>query len=308
MRIPHIIANVLGFSLSPVVALSLAMLFDEDLGKYRFKLAIPLYFQAVICILSSWNGWIFSVSITNEYTRGPLFFLNAATSLYTFIIFIYANHQSSKEYDSDERIYLILLYVIVLFGNVTQIIFPNILLIWNCVAISNLLYYIFLRDLGFKYDPLTGARNRFSFQKMMIEMQEIDTVGIVVLDLNNLKGINDTFGHLEGDKFISDSATIIKSSFKDIGITYRIGGDEFCVLCKQVSESRLKEAFNLLESLSAKQFTSDSNPILIAYGYEIYKKTDTRNINESFAKADRAMYVHKMILKNQSLVDQIDII
>ena len=165
MRIPYIIANVLGFSISPLVPLVLAFLYDDNLYKHRYTLAIPFYFQAALCVLSSWTGWIFFVSNTNEYARGPLFFLNVAISLYAFIIFVYANYQNSRQYDRDERIFLCLLISLVLFGNVIQIVFSNILLIWNCVSASILLYYIFLRELQFKYDPLTGTRNRISFQK-----------------------------------------------------------------------------------------------------------------------------------------------
>jgi diguanylate cyclase (GGDEF)-like protein len=298
MQLLHSIANVLGFSLTPLVALSMAFLYDEKLRKHGYKLAIPVYFQVIMCALSPWTGWIFFVSVANEYTRGPLFFLNVAIDLYCFIILIYANTRSSRDYDKNERIFLAFLYLLILFGNVIQIIFPNILLIWSCVSVSILLYYIFLRELQFKFDPLTGIRNRFSFQKKMLEMQELDTVAIAVFDLNNLKDINDTLGHLEGDKYIVDSATIINNSFQDIGITYRIGGDEFCVLCKQVEESKMKAAFKMLESLSTNQYTNDSYPRTIAYGYEVYKKADTKNIYDTFAKADIAMYAHKMLMKS----------
>lgn len=299
MRIPHIIANVIGFSISPLVALSLAFLHDDDdLYQHRYLLAIPFYFQAGLCVLSSWNGWIFFVSSTNEYTRGPLFFLTVAISLYGFMIFIYANYRNSRKYDRDERIFLISLCFLVLFGNVIQIVFSDILLIWNCVSASILLYYIFLRELQFKYDPLTGTRNRISFQKKMTEMQGLDMVAIVVLDINNLKDVNDTKGHLAGDKLICDAATVIKTSFADIGITYRIGGDEFCVLCTVTENDILKAAFSLLESLLIKQSTSDSNSLSIAYGYEIYKRNDGNTIFESFAQADKAMYARKMILKS----------
>lgn len=287
------VINLLGFSLSPLVALRMAYFFDVRLVKNKSRLAIPLYIQALLCIISVYTGWIFSISSTNVYSRGPLFVLNPMTSLYSLIIFIIAHNQSSKEYDYDEKAYMYCLYIIVLLGNVVQIIFPEVLLIWSCVSICILLYYIFLRELQFKYDTLTNLRNRLSFEKTMNQIQSLENVGIVVLDLNNLKKINDTLGHLEGDRVIFKAGEIIKKSFEGIGVTYRIGGDEFCVLCKQKDNVRLEQSLTNLRSLSKQ-----SPGLSIAYGYEIYNKAEGHDIYKSFAKADRAMYDYKSKMKS----------
>jgi diguanylate cyclase (GGDEF)-like protein len=300
IQIPNIIINVLKFSLTQFIPISLAFLYDDNLYKYQKRLAIPLYFQVALYIISIWYGWKFSVSVYNKYISNPLFILSALVSLYSFIILMYAYHRSSKEYDRDQRIYLFLLSVLVLIASVIQMLFQNILLIGICVSISLLLYYIFLREEQVKFDPMTRILNRSSFDKKIAEIQKLDIVTIVVLDLNNLKIINDTWGHIEGDNCLVDVANIIKLSFKNIGIAYRIGGDEFCVLCEQVEESKLIEAFTMLELLSVKRENNPSVPFAIAYGYEIYKKAEANNIFDSFTKADLAMYAHKLLLKNQS--------
>lgn len=295
IREVNTVVNMLGFALSPLVALRMAFLFDIRLIKYKARLAIPIYIQASLCVASVFTGWIFSISSMNVYSRGPLFFLNPITSLYALIIFIIAHNQSSKEYDYDEKTYMHCLYAIVLLGNIVQIVFPNVLLIWSCVSICILLYYIFLRDLQLKYDPLTNLRNRMSFEKMMNQIQRVDRVGIAVLDLNDLKKVNDTLGHLEGDKVISKAGEIIRLSFQGIGITYRIGGDEFCVLCKQQDETRVEQSLKMLRILS-----NEFPGVSIAYGYWCYKKIEGKGIHETFARADRAMYENKRNMKSKS--------
>lgn len=299
-RIPHLITNTLGFSLSPAIPLILAFLYNDKLYRYIKYLSIPILIQVALCMASVWTGWIFTVSADNVYSRGPLFIINAIVSLYSFLILVYANQSSSKEMDRNQRIYLAMLYVLVLLGNVVQILFPNILLIWVNVAISLLLYYSFLNEMQFKYDPTTGIQNRHSFEKRLVEMQKLEKVTIVVFDLNNLKLINDSQGHFEGDSYLSYAADIIRISFEELGTAYRIGGDEFCVLCpNMIGEDRIEAAFERIELLSFKHKPNSPIALSIAYGYSIYNKAENDNIYRSFAKADSAMYKHKLLLKNQ---------
>ena len=172
------------------------------------------------------------------------------------------------------------------------------------VALFLLLYYIFLLEEQINIDPLTRIQNRWAFDKKMTEMQKEDNVAIIVMDLNNLKSINDVCGHLKGDSCLADVAQIIKMSFADTGIPYRIGGDEFCVLCKNAEKRKLTANFRKLESLLVDLKNSHSVSIEIAYGYEVYYKLKTNNIFDIFEKADLAMYEHKVKMKNLMEWDQ----
>ena len=78
-------------------------------------------------------------------------------------------------------------------------------------------------------DGLTNLYNRTSYQEMVtkIETEKIPTA-VVMMDLNNLKFVNDTFGHDDGDEMLIYTATMLRQAFKPSGATlYRIGGDEF---------------------------------------------------------------------------------
>ena len=104
---------------------------------------------------------------------------------------------------------------------------------------------------------------------------------------------------IEGDNCLVEAANLIKLSFEDMGITYRIGGDEFCVLCGNSQESRLTEAFIKLKSLIANRKNNLHIPLEIAFGYDVFNNTKSSNIYDSFTKADLAMYTHKSLMKNQ---------
>lgn len=75
-------------------------------------------------------------------------------------------------------------------------------------------------------DPLTSVYNRQYYQRVLIKKSTKDSAIVVLLDLNNLKAINDTLGHAEGDKLLID----IASSLKNFGTVCRMGGDEFLLL------------------------------------------------------------------------------
>lgn len=152
-------------------------------------------------------------------------------------------------------------------------------------------------------DGLTGLYNRTSYQEMLghIENEKIDT-GIIAMDLNNLKYVNDNFGHTNGDNLIMSAAMLIESTFKNIdnATCYRIGGDEFCVLiqnkhnldsCKR-GVKMLKQAYEKHNKNAAKEFK-----LVIAMGMATYEEGD--NLKDKIDLADSNMYENKRQLKEK---------
>jgi len=87
-------------------------------------------------------------------------------------------------------------------------------------------------------DLMTGLKNRTAFEEWMNSYksdEKSEDAYIVTFDMNGLKYINDNFGHMKGDQAIVMLAKIIKSTFLPIGITYRIGGDEICVILSKAN-------------------------------------------------------------------------
>ncbi|MDD4752948.1 MAG: GGDEF domain-containing protein [Desulfitobacteriaceae bacterium] len=298
--IPHRIANILGFSLSPVVPFIFSF-FNNNKERtliYNNCVAIPLFFNAFICILSYKTGWIFFVNAQNQYSRGDLFLLPMIISIFYFVLMILTIKREVIEYEIEDKKLLILILFMPILGAILQILHKDLLLIWGSISISLLLYYIFLRELQFKYDVQTGIKNRSAFEKEMEQyLKGNKNAAIIVLDINNLKKNNDRYGHKAGDETIYYAAKTIHESFVGIGKTFRIGGDEFCVICKDISselvDSALSNLENLLTIINEKRIVK----IVLAYGYAFYQKNQSDSIYSVFAKADKAMYEHKVKLK-----------
>ncbi|NLO20999.1 MAG: GGDEF domain-containing protein, partial [Syntrophomonadaceae bacterium] len=236
--IPHRLANVLGFALSPLVPFSiLSFNLDLSVGFWqRCLLRIPLYVNGLICIASYKTGWIFYVDAYNQYSRGDLFFLPTFISISYIILLILTIARNNLDYDTDDKKIIIPIFFIPLMGITLQILFPDLICLWASISVTLLLYYIFMRELQFKYDPQTGVRTRAAFERILKSyLKKGINAAVVMFDLNDLKFTNDRFGHEAGDKQIIYSAKIIQASFKDIGQIFRIGGDEFCVICRGVT-------------------------------------------------------------------------
>ena len=118
-----------------------------------------------------------------------------------------------------------------------------------------------------------------------------------MFDLNNLKSTNDKHGHKAGDEMIFLAAKIIEESFMGIGKAYRIGGDEFCVICNEIPRELLDSALSNLDDLLIKENQKRHIKIVLAYGYAIYNKDENESIYSTFVQADKNMYTHKAKLK-----------
>lgn len=185
-----------------------------------------------------------------------------------------------------------------------------------CLAISSQLETYRLFENGLKYDiisslaysdGLTGLGNRTAYLEQIEAHASGETgisqLGIVFLDVNNLKKVNDNQGHEKGDELITTASKIIANSFGKHGKSYRIGGDEFCVLMTGISlqekyETGLAEFQRLIEE--ANRVKGRTYEIQIANGFRICDTINREKIDEAVMAADTAMYANKSFLKNKA--------
>lgn len=301
LMIPHRIANILGFFLSPIVPFVLLFFNSNNEKKFLHNcfLTIPLCINAFMCVLSYKTGFIFFVDDQNQYTRGNLFLLPTIICMFYYVLLVIAVIKNSIKYDMEDKKFLIPILFIPILGSILQILFKNLILIWSCASISLLIYYIFLLELQFKYDVQTGIKNRAAFENELGQYLIIDkNATIVMFDLNDLKNTNDNHGHKAGDEMIFDTAKIIDECFIGIGKAYRIGGDEFCVICSEISMELLESTLSNLDDFLIKVNQKRNIKIVLAYGHASYNKNENESIYSTLVQADKNMYIHKARLKS----------
>lgn len=148
-----------------------------------------------------------------------------------------------------------------------------------------------LKYLSF-HDELTGLYNRRYFENELKRLNQSRNlpISIIITDLDNLKYINDNFGHKIGDEYIIRAAKIIKNNFRDADIAARIGGDEFAVLLPETSSETAFEISCRIKEEVRKQ--KDYKNLGISIGFAA-KNIHSENLEEVFIKADKELYKDK---------------
>lgn len=151
-------------------------------------------------------------------------------------------------------------------------------------------------------DGLTRIKNRRCFEEDMakIPASEYEKYAMVMFDLNDLKKMNDIYGHGMGDCYLIISSEIIRDLFEEFGELYRIGGDEFCLLSDSLTqeeyERREQRMCIWMESLKGSQVRKFMK---VASGYAGYNKNRDMNLQDIMERADKRMYQRKKELKRQ---------
>lgn len=148
-------------------------------------------------------------------------------------------------------------------------------------------------------DSLTLKKNRRAFTEDILKIKESSEEGTIVFaDINNLKVINDTFGHEEGDKaIVLVSRALEKFEILKLDV-YRLGGDEFCIIARGKNKIEVEKIINNVVKI-IEIFTKDNEyDISLAYGYSEYN-TLNDNIDAVVDRADKNMYINKKKMKEK---------
>ncbi|MBR8830977.1 MAG: hypothetical protein N5P05_001917 [Chroococcopsis gigantea SAG 12.99] len=158
-------------------------------------------------------------------------------------------------------------------------------------------------------DEMTGLYNRRGF--IFLGNRELETakrqkasLGLVFIDLDGLKKVNDNYGHEAGDLMIKDVANLLKTSFRETDIIARLGGDEFVILheFKEVEDSqfiseRLEKCLGQFNDHNKRCYQ-----LSFSIGQVIYTPDCNDYLETLLQKADEAMYIHKKQRKQNRLV------
>jgi len=151
-------------------------------------------------------------------------------------------------------------------------------------------------------DSMTGCRNRAAYIEYMEHIQKknianCSEMSFLVCDVNNLKIINDQYGHTHGDQAIITCGSLLRQQFSDIGYTYRIGGDEFVVIISNASDEIIDQKITTLYQQVSEHNDHFSFPFYISIGLATVNTLIDRNLQDTFERADQKMYVMKKAMK-----------
>ncbi|WBF66028.1 sensor domain-containing diguanylate cyclase [Desulfovibrio subterraneus] len=156
-----------------------------------------------------------------------------------------------------------------------------------------------LRELSVT-DPLTGLCNRRQFERIATQGIQAaahygNKLGLLFLDIDDFKEVNDCYGHCFGDKVLSAFAQRISTAVRSTDVVARVGGDEFCILASNISSaSRLHTVAQGLSNAMSSPLAVDGVELALraSIGMAIYPFHGT-TLAELVGSADKSMYVAK---------------
>ena len=160
-----------------------------------------------------------------------------------------------------------------------------------------------MNELAYR-DPLTGVKSKTAYDEETRKVNNglqmgFDQFGILMLDINGLKLVNDQYGHEAGNRYIINCCRLICSVFKHSPV-FRIGGDEFIVLLigddLNDIETLLKKFDERMEEMD-KVAESPEEKVNVAAGLAVFDETRDHSYEDVFKRADEAMYKKKALMK-----------
>jgi diguanylate cyclase (GGDEF)-like protein len=153
-----------------------------------------------------------------------------------------------------------------------------------------------------KTDHLTQLYSRNYFNECIEHSINKDRQGtFVLIDIDDFKKINDTYGHQTGDEVLVQVANIIKNNIREKDVGARWGGEELAVYLPQVD---LKTGIAVAERIVKRVRENTSPVITISCGISYWNAENEENVNKLFSRADKALYVAKNMGKNQVIIQE----
>lgn len=307
------IGNFVIFLMSPVlpslwVAYVHFQIFREERKTRRlfYPLCIINAINAIILIFSQFFGWFYYIDSNNIYHRGPLFLFPAFITIMLMLAAFALTVINRRNLEKKSFLSLIFFAIPPFISIILQITFYGISLMLNSVVLSLLVVFLNIQNHSMYTDHLTGVYNRKKLDAYLKEKVSLSTeekgFSAILIDINNFKYINDTYGHDIGDNALETAAKLLKSCLRTNDFIARLGGDEFCIVLDISNRSDLEAMVCRINNCLKKYNKSGSHLYELGFsmGYAVYAHHSHMSAEEFLRQIDILMYEEKRAYKNKS--------
>lgn len=265
--------------------------------------AIPMWILFALLIVSAFNGCIFSVDAAGVYHRGPLFFMQPLLS-YGYVVYTMIKSIQvvlTRKNSATRREYLVIASfgVPMLLCGVLQQLLPRLPVAAVGVALSYLLVYMNSLQLMVSLDPVTGISDRrqflLSLHSRADSLRPQERLFFLFIDVDDFKGINDVYGHDEGDRVLRIVADALREVCAEHNASFgRYGGDEFTVAYVVGEEKSEKAICHDLREVLNQRLASGRlmGRVGLSIGQVEFRRGE-ESIQDLITRADREMYLEK---------------
>ncbi len=307
IRLVHYILNFTVFLLTPLIGFLWAIYLDNKIfetgGRTKQYIAyiFPFGVGVILSILNLFFPVLFSISAANVYSREPMIMVNFFTLFMLLIYVTYLALANRKMVDSKIFRGAVLFLFFPAMGGILQMMFYGISTIFSMFALAIFSTYIALETIGTSRDNLTGLFTRLKASEYINELiHKRSNFGVIMIDLDDFKQLNDTLGHNEGDKLLKVFGEVLMRVFHKDAIVSRFGGDEFLIVRNNFDSDDLNFYKRSIYREFKNEATSNifSEDFKFSIGCSVYSEDCLKSEEELLVEADNNMYVNKAENKN----------
>ena len=225
----RIFVSAVGYSLRPCIIYMMVAYIGRKQKISWFLLRLPMYVNVLISFSAFFSGIAFSYDAQNQFVRGPLGYSPFVACAIYLILLMWVTVRAYRSGNRTEPAITLFVILVTVVATCMESMFGYDGVINVSGVISITFFYMYTNIQMFKRDVMTGAFNRRSlYADVKRNVNRI--TGIISVDLNHLKRLNDQEGHAVGDDAICSIAACIMECLGQDCFVYRMGGDEFVIL------------------------------------------------------------------------------
>lgn len=269
-------------------------------------LLLPALIGSALAAASPFSGWMYTLSAENVYHRGPFVWITFLVSIiywaFSSVIVLKERFRPTRSRERGEYRTLLIFPLPLIIGNLLQLRFYGLSVVWICAAISMLILFINMQRDKLSRDELTGLYNRRQTNAQLAwELGRLrdhgDLLFVAMLDVDHFKKINDMFGHLSGDRALAAVAGVLKENCRKSDFVSRFGGDEFLLVGHVKSREDADAVILRIENALEKANETSGFPyaLTLSIGYALFGPDDEADFDSVLGEADRKMYELKRL-------------
>ncbi|MGO4972471.1 GGDEF domain-containing protein [[Clostridium] aminophilum] len=281
------------FFLIPLAMNSVARLFRKRMS-FRIRMADYLM-MAVLTGIPVINLFVPILFYHKDsiFFYAPFHLPYALFELASMVFVVHVCYMRNFPFDRNDLVLVWFAQAIVTVGAAADLIYQALSVTWTSLVLCYLLLYLAIEFMYAKLDPVTMLRNRDAYVGYLYRIGGRGFTA-AVFDLNRLKSYNDRFGHVEGDTYLRAFAQTMHKELVLYGEIFRIGGDEFCFITKELSAQDAEMVIRKIRKTGKCRPEFGDYPIDFSFG--IAERARGENAYDTIERADAAMYEEKRLM------------
>lgn len=300
------LGNFVMFAIQPTIASIWILyahlnIFHDEKATQKIVRPLVLFCMSnfILVVINLKTGWFYHIDGANIYHRGPFYIISLMYSLGQ-VLFAFAMIIKNRRLLDSRHYYSLLFFAVPPLASILlQYLFYGYSLMLNAIVISLLIILLSIQNQSIYTDYLTGIYNRkwldYYIKMKITASSERSVFSVILLDLDNFKNVNDTYGHDTGDRVLQEITKVLQRSLGKNSHLARYGGDEFYVIVNIENQTDLSEVIlQLRRGMEAYNRESGLDQILtFSIGSIQYDPKQNWTVNEFQKRVDELLYLNK---------------